>query len=448
MQKRKIAQLCISLTILTVLALLYGLSLYFHTPKYWETVALSTGVYILFTAAILKFVQAAVNYLAEGSEPHMERIGDRTFRRCGVRELCKLILLLVILRLAELPLTYILHFHLNGYDGTFFEVQRIWLDFYHVETAFPLYGYVSNLFWVFTFNFNHARFISSYVFTAIAGAALYYYVQVDFDRKTARRAVRYFFFLPISCLLMGTVPDGLFLVLSIGCLLFLRKRMYIVANVFAMLATLTHALGALLFFPILLEYTVFVVNNVRSNREMGKGYIPKQIFNALSFLLVPIGIGLVLLYAFLRFGDPLALYRASAQTYGTAPTAFSDALFDWFDRIFDATRVIGSDTVVKLIATALPQLLYLILGCLMILLGSERIRTSHVLLILLSVVAIVCSNSMDTAARYLTMTAPFTVVLSVRVKRGWVDAVLTGLFIIGWLVYFYAFVAGFTGGVL
>ncbi len=378
----------------------------------------------------------------------MQRVGDRTYRRCGVRELCKLILLLMLLRLFEVLLTYVLHFRLFGYDGTFFEVQRFWLDFYHQEIAFPLYGYLSDVFWVVSFNFNHARFIGSYLFTAMAGAALYYLVQVDFDRKTARRAVRYFFFLPVSCLLMGTVPDGLFLVLSIGCLLFLRKRIYIVANAFAMLATLTHALGVLLFFPILLEYIVFIVGNVRSNREMEKWYLLKQLFNALSFLLVPIAIGLVVLYSYLRFGDPLSLYRAAVQMYDIAPCAISDALFVWFDRIFDATRVIRPDTVASLLACALPQIVYLIGGCLLILLGCERIRTSHVLLMLLTVTAVLCMGGTSHIARMLTMTAPFAAVLAVRVKRGWLDALLTVLFIGSWLVYFYACIAGYTGGVL
>ncbi len=409
---------------------------------------LSTSVYVLFTAAALRFIHVCVSFLAGGSEPHMQRVGDRTFRRCGVRELCKMILLLLLLRLFEILLTYVLHFRLFGYDGTFFEVQRIWLDFYHPELCFPLYGYLSDVFWVVSFNFNHARFIGSYLFTAMAGAALYYLVQVDFDRKTARRAVRYFFFLPISCLLMGTIPDGLFLVLSIGCLLFLRKRMYVVANTFAMLATLTHALGMLLFFPVLLEYVVFIVGNVRSNREMEKGYSVKQIFNALSFLFIPIGIGFVILYAYLRFGDPLALYRASEQMYGVAPHTMSDTLFAWFDRIFDALRVIRPETVPTLLASALPQIVYLIVGCLLILLGCERIRTSHVMLMLLTVAAVLCANGMDHTARMLTMIAPFTVALAVRVRRKWVDALLSLLFIAGWLAYFYAFIAGYTGGIV
>ncbi len=448
MQKRTIAQLCISLTVLTVLALLYGLSLYLHAPKYWETIVCGTLVYMLFAAAILRFLQVFVSFLAGGTEPHMNHVGERTYRRCGLRELLKLTLMIMVLRLLEVLLTYLLHFRLFGYAGTFFEVQRIWLDFYHVETAFPLYGYLSDVFWVVSFNFNHARFIGSYLFTALAGAALYYLVQLDFDRKTARRTVLLFFLLPASCLLMGTVPDGLFLLISIGCLLFLRHRLFAAANAFGLLAVLTHPLGALLFFPILLEYIVFIVDNIRSSREMEKGYVVKQIFNALSFLLIPIGIVLVFGYAQLRFGDALALYKASVATYGIVPSTPSDALFRWFDRVFEATKTVRPDTVRILLATALPQLLYLIGGCVLVILGCERIRTSHVFFLLLAITSVLCTGYIDGTAHILTMTAPFTIALTVRVRRGWVSAILILLLLSSLTLYFYAFIAGYTGGVL
>ena len=70
------------------------------------------------------------------------------------------------------------------------------------------------------------------------------------------------------------------------------------------------------------------------------------------------------------------------------------------------------------------------------------------LLMLLTVTAVICSGRIGDTARYLTMTAPFTVVLAVRVRRGWVDFVLSVLFIGSWLAYFYAVIAGYTGGVL
>ena len=208
-----------------MLVILYGLSLYHRPPVYLESIAVSAVLVLLYGAGCIRLVPM-LSAVLTGEETHMIREGDRTFRRCGTRELFKLFLIVLAVRLLEFPLTYIVHYVLFGYTGTFFEIQRLWLDFYHPETAFPLYGYLSNAFWIVTVNFNHARFIGSYLFTALAVVALYYLVQLDFDRKIARRTVRYFLLLPFALTLMGTVPDGLFLLFSVLTLLFLRKKKF------------------------------------------------------------------------------------------------------------------------------------------------------------------------------------------------------------------------------
>lgn len=445
MQKRKIAKLCISITAMTVLVLLYGLSLFLTPPMYWETYLISALICVFYAGALLCVVPVMVPFLLGDEEPHLVRTGDRTFRRCGAREIGKLVLLVLVLRVIQILLTYVIHYFRFGYDGTFFEVQRLWLDFYHPETAFPLYGYLSDIFWIVSFNFNHARFIGSYIFTALAVGALYYLVLYDFDRKTARRAVRYFVFLPFSAMLMGTVPDGLFLLLSILSLLFMRKKLYPLANLFAMLSILTHAFGVLLFVPIAAEYVAMLIRNVRSNNAMGKGYFVRQLLNALSFLMIPLGIGLVMLYARLRLGDAMALYRA-ALGLDASGTQFFTPFFRWTDAAFDRTLVIGPDTVVTVLATWIPHLLYLCGGILLIRLGCAKIPTSYVMLMAVTVPVILASGRAGDAAGIISMTAPFCIAFAVRVKKTKTDLIVTLSLIVLWILYFYLFICGYTGG--
>ncbi len=427
-----------------MLALLYGLSLYAKMPRYWESIALSALLTVFFGAALVRFIPSLVSVLIGEPEEHLVREGDRTFRRCGTRELGKLFLLVLIVRLFEFPLTYITRFALSGYTtGTFFEVQRLWLDFYHVETAFPLYDYISRIFWIFTFNFNHARFIASYVFTAMAVVALYYLVQLDFDRRIARRSVRYFLLMPFSFVLMGTVSDGLFLLLSILCLLFLRRKRFILANVFAMLATLTHALGVLLFFPILVTFINYLIGNIRSNREMGKGYFMRQIANGASILLIPIGVGLVMLYAKLRFGDGMSLYRYAIGMPGVGV----EGLNRFADAALDQSLFVGNHASAILCGTYLPQLLYLVFAILMLLLANGTVSAAFVLLMAVTLPVIVATGRVGDTARIVTMTAPFVITLAARVKNRWIDTLITVLLGAGWLAYFYAFIAGYTGGI-
>ncbi len=443
MRKRNVFNLCIQITVLTVPASLYGLSLFAAPPAYWETIALSAALLVLFGAGCVRLVPALTSMLLGEEESHLLREGDRTYRRCGSRELFKLFLIVLAVRLLEFPLTYIVHFRLFGYTGTFFEVQRLWLDLYHVETAFPLYGWLSNIFWIVTANFNHARFIGSYFFTSLAVVALYYLVQLDFDRKTARRSVRYFLLMPFSLVLMGTVPDGLFLLLSILCLLFIRKKQFPLANLFAMLAVLTHALGVLLILPIVVSCVSDLIGGIRSNREVRKGYYARQTFNVLSVLLIPIGVVLVMLYSQISFGDAFSLYRHALGTPGVGVSG----LFRFLDAGMERSLLFGNDTVATLLGTYLPQLLGLVFAVVMIILACGKISTSFVLLMVASVCAIVATGRVSDTARIVTATAPFVITLAVRIKNRWLDAAVTTILLAGWLAYFYAFIAGFTGGI-
>lgn len=422
-----------------MLAILYGLSLLQRAPIFWESVAVSALLLILFGAGCVRLVPSLLSLLM-GEEPHLRREGDRTFRRCGSRELFKIFLIVLAVRLLEFPLTYVVHFYLFGYSGTFFEVQRLWLDFYHAESAFPLYGYLSNIFWIFTVNFNHARFIGSYFFTGLAVAALYYLVQVDFDRRIARRTVRYFLLMPFAASLMGTVPDGLFILFSVLALLFIRKNKFPLANLFAFLAVLTHALGALLFFPVLAGYISYLIGNVRQNRATGKRYIFRQILNMLSFMLIPLGIGLVMLFSRLRFGDGMALYRLSLG----APDTWIGSLSEWTDQAFSLFRVVGGHSTAILLGKYASELLYLLFALVMLLFAGKTIPTAFALLMAVTIPMTVLTGHVSDTARVVTMTVPFVITLAAKIRHRWADALITILLAAGWIAYFFAFIGGYT----
>jgi hypothetical protein len=247
---------------------------------------------------------------------------------------------------------------------------------------------------------------------------------------------------------MGSVPDGLFILLSCLALLFMRKRRYWAANIIAMLAAATHAIGALLFFPILADYIAFIVGNVRSNREMGKGYLSMQIVNAVSFICIPIGIGIVMLYASLKFGDSLALYRVAFDFNPFSVNNIPGSMFRWIDVIAKSSHIITTQTIPSLFTVILPQIIYLILACVLIIFGCGKVDTSYLLLLIVTIPTIFAMNQSQDAAHLLTLTVPMYITLAVCVKKRWLDATLTVLSAFSWVAYFYAFVCGYTGGVL
>ncbi|MBR0081313.1 MAG: hypothetical protein IJP98_01085 [Clostridia bacterium] len=438
------ASIWVTSVLLAALVALYGLWIVTETPSYWETFLFVTLLMLMLAAAIIRLVPFVLTYFATGKEPHLERDGERTYRRCGLRELTRVVLWILILRVVQLLLTYLIHFWLFGYTETFFRVQRIWLDFYHVEMCFPAYPLLSNLFWFVTFNFNHARFLSAYFCTAVAGAMLYYWTLLDFDRSVARRAVLIFFLLPASFLLLGTLPDALFLLFSMICLMFARKRQFVLANLFAMLSVMTHVFGALLFVPCIIEFAQTLREDMQTHREEGSGYLWRRISAAVSFLLIPLGFVLVMLYSDRMFGSPTALFEAAQSRYGYHASLPFSSVAALCDRFLEALRTTSGNELLYELGNTIPNLLYLLLGAAMLILAPGRIRTSYIAYMLITFFAVLCAGVLLEAPRLLSLCTPFllTLVLSVR-KR----AVRYPLFFVSFallLLYLTAVVGGYT----
>ena len=83
----------------------------------------------------------------------------------------------------------------------------------------------------------------------------------------------------------------------------------------------------------------------------------------------------------------------------------------------------------------------------MLLLACGTIPTSYAFLMAVTLPMIVALGRTADSARIITMTAPFVITLAVRIKHRWVDAIVTLLLAAGWVAYFFAFIAGHTGGI-
>ena len=216
------------------------------------------------------------------------------------------------------------------------------------------------------------------------------------------------------------------------------------ANVFAFLAVLTHALGALLFFPVVASCVSYLYGNVRSSRASEKGFILRQILNMLSILLIPLGIGLVMLYSRLRFGDGMSLYNLAL--FGAKDG--SGVLTAWLDSGFALVRTVGGHSTAILSGTYLAQLVYIVFALVMLLLACKTIPSSFTLLMAATILTVALTGHVPDTARVVTMTAPFVITLAARVKNRIVDTIITVVLFAGWVAYFFAFIAGFTGGAL
>ena len=444
MDKARTTSVWITAVLLAAMIAGYGLWVVTQPPAYWEIFLFVTLLFLLYCAAVVRFVPYLLAYFARGTEPHLERTGERTYRRCGVRELTKIILLVMLLRLVQLLLTYIIRLGTFGYTETFFTVQRLWLDFFHVEYCFPGYALFSNIFWFVTFNFNHARFVASYVLTAVAAASVYYWALVDFNRPVARHTMVYFLLMPAASLLLGTLPDGMFVLCTMLSLLFTRRRKFILGNLFAMLAVTTHILGVLLFVPCIIEFLQMLTVDLRTHQEERSGYLMNRIVSALSFLLIPLGFAFVLLYSRIRFGESTALFRAAMDAYGYHLSSPFASVAGLCEKLLEALHTQDGTALLASLGDTVPGLFYLLLGAVMLLLAPGRIRTSYIAYMLATYAVVLCTGSLWEVPRLLSLCVPFTLTFALSFKHRWMHHVLYIVCAAGFLAYLWAVVCGYT----
>lgn len=442
MLKRTKARILLSAIPATALITWFAIQTIQSPPQYIETLLCVAVVFLLLIFAWIRLVPHLISYMLGEENILKERVGARTYRRCGARELCRILIIALLIRLLQFVMTYVVHFLAFGYTDTFFVIQRIWLEFYDPAVSFPLYHWISHIFWVVSYNFNHARFLTSYLFTGLAVTALYYWVYQGYDRPIARRAIKYFFLFPASCLLMGTLPDGLFLVLSIFCLLFIARKKFIWSNVFAMLACLTHPFGILLLVPSLLSYAQTLLKEYRLHQSVTKKYVSDQVWNAVSYLLFPIAIGIVLLYSTVQFGSAGRLFEqiftaeAGSGLFGT--------LISSLDQAFAQLRASTSAEVfISWFEMGSVLLMSIIFVCILIF-AIGKIRTSYALYMLLFVGTVVMGPFAKESARLLLMCAPLFLSTSLLANRKWRDGLFTILGVLASVTFFVTFILGYT----
>ena len=149
---------------------------------------------------------------------------------------------------------------------------------------YPLYPLLVRLLGTILGNFSLAGvFISQLSF---AGAAVLFYelILLDSDSPAAWRGVLLLNLYPYSMFVMGVFTEGLFLLLTIGCMYALRRERFVWAGMIGFLAALTRVQGMLLIFPAVYELL---------SLRLGKDKRPFR-WSGLSVLLIPAGFGVYL----------------------------------------------------------------------------------------------------------------------------------------------------------
>lgn len=172
---------------------------------------------------------------------------------------------------------------------------------------YPLYPLLIHGLGAVTGSLPLAGVLISQISYAFASILLYETILLDGCRRCAWDGVLLMALYPFSMFAMGVFSEGLFLLLSIGCLYALRRQRYTAAGVVGFLAALTRTHGMLLLFP-----AAYEIIAGRLGPEKRKLRMPDA-----ALLLIPAGFGVYLLINYHLHGNCLQFlqFEAAAPWY-------------------------------------------------------------------------------------------------------------------------------------
>lgn len=447
-----------TVTPLAVLCILYGLWLVLEPPAYLESALYGGLVLGLFCLLYARFVPQCAAYLEKGEE--QEEVLCRT-HRVGPLEVVRLLFFILAGRVLMYVLAYLISLRFNGYTDTFFEVQKIWADHpdapryisivnkgyaVDVEGQYlnllygPLYPLLIRLFSPFYSSSIRAGFLFSNLNAVLSGLFLYELVLHDRDRRSARRAVRYFCLLPPTFLLSCVEATSTFMLLSIVCVYCARKKQIALASLFGGLAAVTQIGGLALVVPVLLEFLAKPAAPLQEGEKNWKRQLIRWL-EGLSILLIPAAFGAYLLINRAVSGNLFAFvdYMTAA---GRQYTLFCQAGGSLMDGLISAYARYDYQT---LLAVWMPGVVCLVvsLGCMIR--GHRRQPASYVGYYIAYLLLTVCTTGLTSIPRTLFACFPGILSLTSLTRNRWADwgillmCLLTmgaylGMFVLGWPV--------------
>ena len=120
---------------------------------------------------------------------------------------------------------------------------------------YPLYPILTGIIGrILAGNYVFAGLLISHICTGIAAIYLYLLIHMEYGEERAQTGVLSFLLYPFMVFTMGIYTEGLFLMLTVMGLYFIRRHNWEAAGIVGFLAALTRAQGMLLFAPAVYEY--------------------------------------------------------------------------------------------------------------------------------------------------------------------------------------------------
>lgn len=149
----------------------------------------------------------------------------------------------------------------------------------------------------------------SLLFYVAAMALLYRLIAEEFDKRVAALTVALISVFPTAFVFSIPYTESLFVLLSVACFFFARRRRWLLAGLAGMLATLTRSTGLLLLVPLVV---LLAQDKGWSWRRPSLDWVRGREVPALA--LIPLAVVLYMSFLWYRFGNPF-LFSTSERTH-------------------------------------------------------------------------------------------------------------------------------------
>ena len=404
---------------------------------------------VLFALLGIRFIPRWIKaWSASADTPAMERApAEKVF--------FKIFFALLISRLFIYGITFIYSIAMMGWSGDFYlTFHKIWTygdSFHYIDIAerwyqssgsidevvrlvfLPFYPILIRLFaHIFKSAFWSALIISQLTFS-VAGYVLYRLARLDSDHESAMRSVKYLVLLPSAFFFAAPMSDSLFLLLSLSCVYFARQKKYLTACLFGCLAAFTRSLGITLLAPVCFE----LVADFKRLRKNGKLDF-KYVFSCLSIILIPLGLAAYFYVNYTVSGNPFQYAIYQYEHWGQELGFFFNTAS--YQMKF-ALLSIQEGSINMLLGLWLPNILFMFGSLSVLCLAVKRLRPSYVAYFIAYFCFSLGTTWLLSGPRYLASLFPISLALSNLTKNKTADNILTLIFIIGSLLYMWAFVS-------
>jgi hypothetical protein len=261
---------------------------------------------------------------------------------------------------------------------------------------FPLYPLLIRLFSAGSQNKEIATVLGviiSNLATLIALFLLYRLVLVDEDSNVGGRTIWLVSFFPTSFFLSMVMTEGLFFLTTMAAFYFARQKQWPVAGFSGALSAASRTIGVLLIFPLAYEWYT---------------QRPRRWRRLLPLMLIPLGLGLYMLYLNAEFGDPLAFSKASAAwgrvtSIGNVRDRIQDLLAD--PNLVQRALRVGIDIIITLF------------GGLVLVVLARRLRPSYIIYAAYCLLVPLITLQVVSMPRYIIVVFPLFIALAKVLKK-------------------------------